>query len=550
MQKDVIYIDVEDDITSIIGKVKASKEKIVALVPPKRIGVLQSAVNLRLLARTAGNADKRLVLITGNAALGSLAASAKIPVAKNLQTKPELAAMPQHDNDDDDVIEGDKLPVGDHAKSSDDIPVSGMVPPSTIAGLDIDGEKEAPAKAATGRKATKGRGIKVPDFGTFRKKAFLLVGLGILLIGFLVWAIGFAPHATIVISAKTTAQELSVPVTIGPAVTTDSDQAHLQSVEQQDKVVQTIEFDATGKKNVGEKATGTIKFTKASAGDVYVASGTKLTSSSGKAFVTNAAVTVPGATLSFGCSGYLCPGSATIGATAEEGGESYNGASGEVTGVPAGLSAALTGSTSGGTDRTASIVLQADVEKAKQQLAEKNADAEKNKLADKFGKDFIIIDSSFKAKGGDPQSSPAIGQELPSGKAKLTLETTYVLTGVAKSQLKEYLDSAFAKTLTDKDEQKVYDNGSSTIKFADFKQGDTEQAGTATMTATAQIGPKIDDAEIKELVKGKRYGEIEGDLKAIDGVSDIDVKLSPFWVQGVPGDVKKITIEFKLLSND
>jgi len=53
MNKDVIYIDVEDDITAIIGKIKASSEKIVALVPPKRVGVLQSAVNLRLL-RTHG----------------------------------------------------------------------------------------------------------------------------------------------------------------------------------------------------------------------------------------------------------------------------------------------------------------------------------------------------------------------------------------------------------------------------------------------------------------------------------------------------------------
>lgn len=548
MQKDVIYIDVEDDITAIIGKVKASKEKIVALVPPKRIGVLQSAVNLRLLARTAGNADKRLVLITGNAALSSLAASAKIPVAKNLQSKPELAAVPRHDTDDDDIIEGDKLPVGDHAKTTDEIPVSGMVPPSSIEGLDIDGEKSTPAKPAAQRKPSGKRGIKVPDFGTFRKKAFILGGLGVLLIGFLVWAIWFAPHATVVISAKTTAQELSVPVTIGTAVTTDSSQAHLQSVEQQDKVTQTIEFDATGKKNVGEKATGTVKFTKSSAGDVYVASGTKLTSTSGKAFVTNSAVTVPGATLSFGCSGYLCPGSATIGVTAEEGGADYNGASGDVTGVPSGLTAALTGATAGGTDKTATIVLQADVEKAKQSLASQNADAEKKKLTDKFGKDYVIIDSSFKAKGGDPQSSPAIGQEA-SGKAKLTLETTYVLTGVAKAQIKEYLDAAFADTLTNKDEQKIYDNGSSTLKFADFKQGEAEQAGTAVMTATAQIGPKIDDSEIKELVKGKRYGEIEGDLKAIDGVSDVAVKLAPFWVQGVPGDVKKITIEFKLLNN-
>ena len=36
MNKDVIYIEPEDDITDIITKIEGSKEKIVALVPPKK----------------------------------------------------------------------------------------------------------------------------------------------------------------------------------------------------------------------------------------------------------------------------------------------------------------------------------------------------------------------------------------------------------------------------------------------------------------------------------------------------------------------------------
>ena len=36
MNKDVIYVDVDDDVTAIIGKIKNAKEKIIALVPPKR----------------------------------------------------------------------------------------------------------------------------------------------------------------------------------------------------------------------------------------------------------------------------------------------------------------------------------------------------------------------------------------------------------------------------------------------------------------------------------------------------------------------------------
>ena len=107
MNKDVIYIDVDDDVTAIIGKIKNTNEKIVALVPPKRSGVLQSAVNLRLLARMAHSEGKRLVLITNNHALAGLAANAKIPTAKNLQSKPELAEIPALAVDnDDDIIDG------------------------------------------------------------------------------------------------------------------------------------------------------------------------------------------------------------------------------------------------------------------------------------------------------------------------------------------------------------------------------------------------------------------------------------------------------------
>ncbi|MBH1980895.1 hypothetical protein I8H89_05245, partial [Candidatus Saccharibacteria bacterium] len=119
MNKDVIYIDVEDDVTAIIGKVKDSKEKVVALVPPKRTGVLQSAVNLRILQRTAKNAGKHIVLITNDQSLIPLAAGASIPVAKNLQSKPEIpeiAALKV--DDDDDIIDGSQLPVGEHAATA------------------------------------------------------------------------------------------------------------------------------------------------------------------------------------------------------------------------------------------------------------------------------------------------------------------------------------------------------------------------------------------------------------------------------------------------
>lgn len=537
MQKDVIYIDVEDDITAIIDKVKKSKEKVVALVPPKRIGVLQSAVNLRLLTRTASNANKHIVLITNNSALTGLAASARIPVAKNLQSKPEVAPVPVSKIDDDDVIEGEDLPASNRADTDES--AEPKIPVSKVENIDIDGDTPRPA-AAPGRASRAKKGIKVPDFGTFRKKIFILAGGGVLLIAFLVWAIVFAPRATIVISAKTSDQNLSSSVSVGPSVTTDSSQTHLQSIVQQDKATQSIEFDATGSKDIGDKATGTVVFSTNSIGDLgtTIPAGTQLITG-GLSFVTTQPVTIS-------ISNYQ---GVSAGITAVENGTQYNGASGNMSGAPGGIKAKITGETAGGTSKVVKVVTQSDVDKAASQLAAQNNDDLKKKLTAKFENGTIIIDSSFKSTAADPTSSPAVGQQADS-KAKLTQDTSYSVMGIAKAQLNAYLTSAFEGTLSSKNQQKIYDNGISTVKFADFKQNDGDQAGVVTMTAVAQVGPKIDDNEVKQEVKGKRYGEIAGDLRAIDGVSDVDVKLSPFWVQGVPNDVNKITVEFKLLKSN
>ena len=73
MNKDVIYIEPEDDITDILANVKSAKNKIVALVPPKKAGVLRSAVNFKLIAKTARQSSKIVVLITTDESLLKLA---------------------------------------------------------------------------------------------------------------------------------------------------------------------------------------------------------------------------------------------------------------------------------------------------------------------------------------------------------------------------------------------------------------------------------------------------------------------------------------------
>lgn len=533
MQKDVIYIDVEDDITAIIGKVKAGKEKIVALVPPKRIGVLQSAVNLRLLERAATQNDKKLVIITGNQALQSLAASAKIPVAKTLQSKPELAEISALDIDDgNDIIDGAELPVGEHARMAGDQPIVSAADATKDDASNIDKTPSIARKAAVGKKP------KVPNFSRFRKRLLLGGVAGVLLIGFLVWAVVFAPHATIYITAKTADASANDAVTLAPGGATDAAKKTLRAVTKSGKKDISFEFNATGKKEIGEKATGTVRFstdsiTVARRG-VTIPAGTELTASGNLVYVTSRSVSIT-----------LANPSGTTGVSAAERGTKYNGASGALDGAPQGVSAELTDATGGGTDKTVAVVTAGDIANARKNLDEQiDADALKQELAGQFDDTIIVLTDSYKIDKSGVASSPGQDGEAESGKARMSGTVSYTMSGVAKSEVAIYLDAYFKRQMGKSDDQRVYNNGASGAKFNNVSgSGGTVKAN---LIATGKIGPRIDDNELKKEAAGKRYGDIQSSLQAIQGVDSVDVKFSPFWVNQVPDDPNRVSIEFKL----
>lgn len=550
MQKDVIYIDVEDDITAIIGKIKDADHKVVALVPPKRIGAIQSAVNLKLVHRAAEQADKRLVLISNNAALMALAGSAGIPVSKNLQSKPELAEIPALEVDEgEDVIDGSELPVGEHADrggSTVDDEIAPVVGGAAVDAANGDRPKLAVKPrgvAAAGGASALASKVKVPNFDTFRKKLFIAIGAGILLIGFLIWALFFAAQAKIIITARTSDVALNSRVSMSDTAATDLKAGTLKSATKTLKKDVSIPFTATGKKDVGEHATGTVKFTTSSPSGATIPAGTEL-SASGLSYVLNATVTVPGATLSFGCGG-ICPGTANGTITAPEGGTKYNGASGSVSGAPAGVSASIVGATSGGTDKMATVPTQEDVDKVSGDVNQPSAaEAAKKDLKAQFGNDYIVLDATFKADTSAVKPSPAIGAEAVDGKGTLTGAVSYTMTAVAKTEVNKYLDAYFAQQLDGQSDQKVYANGIKDISFTNVSAVDGGFAGS--ISTNGKVGPKIDEKSLKAYAKGKRYGEIQSYVKEINGVSDVDVKFSPFWVTSAPNNENKIKVEFKV----
>ncbi len=282
MNKDVIYIEPEDDITSIIRKLNSSEHKLVALVPPKRIGVLRSAVNTRLIAKNAKQSGKTVVIVSNDPSLTKLSAAAGIPVADTLQSRPKLpddilGAPAKEAIPSEITIEEGKMTVNEGETTTDDEGAEVEVkeespaekpakvrPAKTTQKIDDEVnsvELESESEKTTGEKDDKKKSL-IPDMDKY-KKWFIAGGVGVVvLIIFLVWALVFAPAAEILVSIRTTGNNFSENVSFTTETTKENTDEGIFYLDKQTyNADNTVEFEATGEKDVGEKAKGSLEVT-------------------------------------------------------------------------------------------------------------------------------------------------------------------------------------------------------------------------------------------------------------------------------------------------
>lgn len=573
MNKDVIYIEPEDDITDIITKIENSKEKIIALVPPKKAGVLRSIVNIKLLVKSGASAKKTIVLVTTDPSIVRLAASAKLPVTKNLTTAPTIPTMDAvekietasseqlEDNlgeeekpkdEDDKTEEGEKsAEEGSEKESENDDKKEPEDDDAEEKEEDEDKAKSKKDKKSAGKKVSSG----IKGWFINHKKLAIVGGVfGVLLIAVLVWAFVFAPAATVTVGIRTVANNFSENVSFTSKLDEEKvEEGKFYLSEEKLEIPSVVEFEASGEKNVGEKATGSVvvySFFKVNVeGSTTVKAGANF-SISGLTFTSKEDVR-----LSYSGSGYTecdnkdnpsavlnsgCQISARVSVEATEAGEKYNIAasnSGWST------SAAVDGiysdkAMAGGLDKMVKVVSQADIDKAKAELTTSEADANKKKLIEELNEkneDAFVIESSFIQTTSEVTATPAVGEEVKEGvKPKISTTTTASIYTIDKTKVKEFITEK-AKI---SDNQKIYEMKDPFIES--FVKTDSGYTGKLKTSYTA--GPKITENDIIEIIKGKGLGQAQHDLKDIDGVSSMRIDTSYPWVMSIPGDSNKITV--------
>ena len=562
--KQVIYVDVDDEITAIIDKMNASSARVIALVLPKRAAVFQSVVNMKLLKRRADNAKKHLVLITSEAGLMPLAGIAGIHVASTLQSKPEIPSGPLdiHRSDEDDGEETAVMTPDSETDDGQDFDASrnagasiGALAAKNSAAADDEGviELDNTAKAglasklkspappkATAKAAKPDKKLKVPNFFSFRKK-LLLAGLAVILLA-VGWYYAFfvMPKATVTIMTNSSDINSNLNVTLDTAAgKVDTDKEILPAQTKQEQKSNTQQVPATGQQNKGNKATGTVVMTANVCGTptspADVPAGTGITTN-GLTFITQKTATFGFDGISGGCIHFK---SDSVSITAQTGGSNFNVSSATFS-VRSDTTA--TGSTSGGTDNNVKVVQQSDIDAATQKLSSsQDQNALKNQLQGELEDDNLVaLPATFSASTPNINTSSSVGDEADT--VTVTQSVTYTMFGVRKDDLTKLVEASVNKQI-DTSKQSIQSNGVDQAKITTATAGPGPQL-KVTVATTSTVGPVLDIAAIKREIVGMKSGNVQDKIKQHVGVENVEVRYSPFWVTKAPKP-ERTTIVFE-----
>ncbi|MBP7820737.1 hypothetical protein KA043_01365, partial [Candidatus Saccharibacteria bacterium] len=180
-------------------------------------------------------------------------------------------------------------------------------------------------------------------------------------------------------------------------------------------------------------------------------------------------------------------------------------------------------------------------EKAKNDaLASLNSDDYKKQLQADFEKEGIIASTdTFSSKTVSISCSPAVGSVA--NEVTATAKMQYTMSGVDSKALGELITKLAVEQAGPG--QNVVDTGLSKATLS-IKQTKSNGDIVFAVKTTAQVGLKQDQQAIAESVKGKNARQTADTIKSLNGVKDVKVNYSPFWVGKTPKNTKKVKIVF------
>lgn len=436
--------------------------------------------------------------------------------------EPEFAAEPsqirrsEHENISDvsinDDLEGDELPQSNKGL---------RLPHLSLPGL---------------------RGVKrIFSGGNSRvNNKLLLIGPAVLiiLIGLTV-VYSMTAKATIAVSVQPEIAEQEEDVIFSPTSPNDFSDNIIQAKTTTLKLSGTVSTPATGTKEEGEKAKGTITVFNSSTGKKELAEGTVIRTGNGLEFVLDKSVII--ASASGDIFSGTQSGTAKVPVTAVDVGKESNVPSNTTfTTTDSQVAAKNEEAFSGGSSREITVVSEDDITKLIKELPETLRQKAEDQMNEKLSKNetLLTVDTSdFKPMAKDFNATE--GEEAET----VTLNTVVEFKGI-------YYDNEdlieFTKTVLKNEfsQDQTLDDSGIRNTLSDIKRNDDDEF-EAVLSIEADLLPKIDKDKLREELAGKSFDVVNSRFDRLPQVSKTNISIFPpipFLSNSLPKNPDKIEI--------
>ncbi|MFA6296140.1 MAG: hypothetical protein WC663_02215 [Patescibacteria group bacterium] len=542
-----IYLEEDDEIISVIDKIKNVQDSNVELVFPNKSPLIRSIVNLKILKRQSDILKKNIIVVSTDEIGQVLAKKA------NLQIKSKV-----DDSQDED-----------QESQVSDVPKNGPVFKSykeeeLLKNIKKLKNQETPEVNKPDYKEiskdSKRKQIELlkKKFSTNQKPKFVLLPskiskiilgfFGVCLVIGIIAIIFILPKAQIIYSPKTEPFTHTLEATLvqglsEPNIADKQISYELATIE---KSSDEANFNASGEKDIGAKAKGQITiYNKYSSEPQPLIATTRFMGNNGKIYRLANDINVPGAKID---EGKTIAGSIDATIEADAFGSEYNLEAGAFA-IP-GLSldkqqaiyAETVSAITGGESKKVTVITSDDLKKAKDDLLAKVSQKIAEEYKTKIPNDKIIIDGAIKNEILDSKTSGEENKEMKDFKMSVSVKST--IPYVSKNDLQKIV-FADANSFLPENKQLLDENLDNGINYESISQ--EENKINVKISLNKKMYTKIDELEVKNNIVGKKSQEAIDYIMTNPYVYKAEVNLWPFWVKRVPRIKSKINISEKEL---
>lgn len=567
-----VYINLEDDVSKIMTRLSHQSSSQVVLVCPKRCFLLSDSINLRLLKKQADIIGKEIFILTmdergqnyakeagfqlkflpkdnGTRVFSDIRVQKRNPAPRQkpevyeparkedvykVDDKKTAAALPAEYSEAESFVEFKPEPkIIAPVIRPEPAQIDSVRQQMVITDNIFPAEAENHLETKKEQKSHVGRII----FGIF-----IVSVVVILLLVFVV-----LPKASVVIYPKTESVTRDMEISMSVNTTSpDADKLIMPAFKVNETVNVSDKFQSKGKKQVGNKSSGTVQIYNFTKLPLNLKAATTMLTVAGKNY--NLVNDING----------LKPTTYTNAKTKEinqsslgdlvqiiatDGGDDYNLPAGtrmEITNQVLGskpqvLYAKTDSEISGGTTRYLSVISQDDYISAQKQLQDEALNEIKQKLQ---GQNLNLADGSYSVTISKFTTDNAVGAETPSFQG--SLQAQIIGLSFKADDLTNIITQRIGETLASNKSLQTGVSGQTTYKAKDLDINN--ELAVLDVHYQGQAVYNVDISDMANQFKGKSQDDVQQIISSKTEVDKAEITLAPYWQKNLPMLVNKISV--------